>query len=634
MTERVFRCPNCGADVAFASPGAIVITCSYCSWISYRADVDLESIGEVAQPALLASHFRIGTAGSFQGKGFTVRGQIQLDHGAGPWNEWAAEDEDGEWLWIAEAQGEVLVFREVDPPESKKAEKGELQPCRRLKAFGRTWACTEIGEGRVLTVKGELPIQVRIGERTAYADLQSGSRGVATLDFTRAGPPEALVGERVAVGELALDPLTRPEHRPETVQAKRIDCASCGGGIELVDPEHALRIGCPSCGVLLEHDSEKVRAIGKAQEARGKPAIPLGAKGRLAGEELAVLGCLERRVKAVGRWWPWREYLLRNAAGQYRWLVENEGHWMLVRPVPYGAIEDGRSQVTYMDGRFKHFTSGKAEVHWVLGEFYWQVRAGDRVDARDYVHPPYALSIESNALEVQASAGGHVEPEDVADAFPGTRLPRRRGVGMVQPNPTSPRRDWAVFAVLVALVLALRVWFGVAHENRDVLAGEFGPTPADQDAEPAVAFSDPFRITAERANLRVALHVPNLDQGWVGLNGALVEVESGEVTTFATSAQRYSGVEDGESWSEGDRSGTVYLGGVGAGEYRLRLAASGWDKGVGMPYRVSVRSQVPRTLFAFLAILVLLVLPIAATIRWWSFEYGRWKDSDHPWGES
>ena len=34
-----------------------------------------------------------------------------------------------------------------------------------------------------------------------------------------------------------------------------------------------------------------------------------------------------------------------------------------------------------------------------------------------------------------------------------------------------------------------------------------------------------------------------------------------------------------------------------------------------------------------LGLILLLPLPVIASVRWWSFEYQRWKNSDHPWGE-
>lgn len=631
MSERTLRCGNCGADVTFSSPGTLVVVCPHCEWASYRTDVDLEAIGKVAQPTPIASHFQLGTCGEVDGRPFTVRGQLQLDHGAGLWNEWACEDAEGEWLWIAEAQGQLLVFHEAESPEGKSvSERGKLSPQKKVKFHGSTWYVNEVGEGEVVAAAGEHPIRIAVGERTSYVDLQSGARGVATLDFTREGPPECLLGQRVELEDLSLDPLTQPDHRPETVTARRIDCPECGAGIDLQDPEHALRVGCPACGTLLEPGSTKVRAIGKAQEAAARPALPLGARGHLGGEAVQVLGFVERRVKAEGKWWPWREYLLRTPRGAYRWLVEDNGHWVLLTPVPYATAAGG----SYEGKEFKHFTSGTAEVHYVVGEFYWQVRAGDKVKTRDYTAPPRTLSIESNPLEVSASVGRHLPVEELEEAFDADLdLPRQQGVGIATPNTTRPGVDWKLYAALVLALIALRIAFGVTHENRVVHEGTYGPTPAAQDEMSEGQFTDPFELTADRGNLRVGIEVPGLSQGWVGVYGALVNMDSGEVVTFDTSAQRYSGRSGGESWTEGNRRGAAMLGSVPPGTYRLRLASTGWGAGCGKTYEVEVRSQVPRVLWLLLALLLPLALPLFTSLRWILFEKQRWANSDHPWGE-
>jgi DNA-directed RNA polymerase subunit RPC12/RpoP len=629
VSERSLRCGNCGADVTFSSPGTVVVVCPHCNWASYRKDVDLETLGQVAQPAPIASQFQIGTAGRYRGSSFTVRGQLQLDHGAGLWNEWAAEDENGDWLWIAEAQGELLVFRETEAPAALDVSK--LHPGEWIKLQGKSWVINEVGEGLVVAAAGEHPIKIAVGERTSYVDLQSGALAVATLDTTRGETPELLIGSRAEPEQLELDPLTQPEHRPETVKSKRIDCANCGGAIELVDPEHAQRVGCPSCGTLLELDSDKSRALEAANKIAAAPAIPLGAQGELAGELVQVLGFMERRVKAEGRWWPWREYLLRTPRGAYRWLVEDSGHWLYAKPVPYATVAGG----SYEGTPFKHYTSGEAQVHWVVGEFYWQVQAGETVQSKDFSAPPRALSIESTPLEVQASLSRSIEPEELEAAFEAPlKLPPRSGVGMAQESPHRPRAEWKLYGLLAVLLIALRIFFGVTQRNEVVFAGQLGPTPADKNADPAAQFSDEFTLRADPGNLVLQLQVPGLEQGWIGLDGALVNMDSGQVTTFRASAQRYSGVSGGERWSEGNRRGTAVIGSVPAGTYRLRLAAGGWDAGVGKRYQVTARSQVPRNLWWLLCLLLPLVFPLLTSLRWWSFEANRWANSDHPWGES
>ncbi|MDA1267376.1 MAG: DUF4178 domain-containing protein [Planctomycetota bacterium] len=626
------RCGNCGADVTFSSPGTLIVVCTHCSWSSRRTDIDLRTIGKVAQPALIASQLQIGTSGRLGENAFTVRGQLQLDHGAGLWNEWAAEDDEGSWLWIAEAQGQLLVFREVEDPGLESVEdQQQLSPGKQAKFAGERWLVNEVGNGLVVAAAGEHPIAIEVGIQTSYVDLQSGERKVATLDYTRGGVPECLVGERVELEDLHLDPLTQPEHRPEQVPSRRIDCANCGGGIDLLDPEHAVRVGCPSCGTLLEPTSAGSRAIEQAKQIKDRPDLPLGARGSLRGEDVQVLGCMERRVHADGRWWPWREYLLRTPRGAYRWLVEDNGHWLHVTPIPYAAVSAG----TYRGQKFKHFTSGDAEVHWVQGEFYWQVQAGEKTKNRDYTCPPHTLSIESTPLEIQASLGVSLSQAELRAGFPehDLKLPRQSGVGLAVVNTQRPSVDWKIYVALVVLLVVLKVVLSAGAENRVVFEGTFGPTPATVSQISDGDFSDEFKLTADPGNLKVELAAPGIQQGWIGLYGSLINVDTGDVTNFDTSAQQYSGVDGGERWSEGNSKGSTTLGSVPAGTYRMRLAAEGYDAGLNHMYSVKVRSQVPTMLWFLLALVLPLPFAIIASLRWYAFEHKRWSNSDNPWGE-
>ncbi|MEM7311067.1 MAG: DUF4178 domain-containing protein [Planctomycetota bacterium] len=630
MSERQLRCGNCGADVTFTSPGALVAVCGHCGWASRRTDVDLKTIGKVSQVAVLASHFQLGTRGTFRGRGFTVRGQVQLDHGAGVWNEWAAEDDHGDWLWIAEAQGQLLVQREDSAPVGLRAENLTLGAALRLDRI--EYRVTEVGRGRIVTLKGELPRRVDPGAPTLYADLQSGERDVATVEWSQDGRATVFAGRWVDLDDLQVDPSTQPRHTPPRVKSKRLDCRMCGAGIELFDPEQTRRVGCESCGALLAPDGDVLRVVEAEKKGRAKSALPLGAEATLLGTRYRVLGCMERRVRSHGRWWPWREYALRTREGAYHWLVESDGHWLLGRPIQWTAVDQGGIGVAFERQRFKHFTSGKAEVHWVVGEFHWRVARDDAARTKDYVHGTRMVSLELDDDERHATLGEHLPRKAVAAAFPGVRLPRRKGVGAAQPNPHQAGLVWGVFGLLAIAALLVRVLTTVGHENRVVLRESFGPTPRSNGQE-QVDFTEPFELTADPGNANVQLWVPGLEQGWVGLNGALVNMESGEVVTFAASAQHYSGTSGGERWTEGNRIGEAWVGSIDAGTYRLRLASSGWDKGLGVPYQVTVRSQVPRAKYLVVVVLLLLAFPIVNTVISVLFERARWESSDHPWGE-
>ncbi|MEZ6013705.1 MAG: DUF4178 domain-containing protein [Planctomycetota bacterium] len=690
------RCTHCGADVEVASALSLVVTCGHCNTLLLRTDVEPEDLGRVALPVQLATRFQRGTEGTYNGVPFTVRGRLQLDHGAGPWNEWAAERADGEWLWIAEAQGELYVFGEAPltgeaadaargaaarfPRDLEALHESDLRAGAQLRLGTQTWLVCEVGRGTVLTCDGELPVRPPVGTQTRYVDLGRGERSVATLDLTRA-EPELLTGKRVTVDELGLDPATQPEAAATRIEAIRVRCPECDGELVIHDPAHALRVACEHCHAILAPEDGRGAAgaetppprrrkgggvqglmagAPKAGPAAGAPKgsaaagqrlfalleaqakvqprspIALGTQGTLRGESVTVIGAMQRRVRAGGTWYPWRELLLRRDDGGYWWLVESAGHWALARPIAPAAIEATAAEARLGQVTFRHFTGGKAEVHWVLGEFYWRVGSGDMSTVADYVDPKRArgVSVERTPTELACTSLEHLAGSEVSAAFDlNGALPEPVGVGMLQPNPSRPREAWNVALATLCALIMLRVVFGAMHANEVVYDQDLGPAPATTDAE-TIDLTEPFELRQARANVRIELTSPGIAQGWLGLTGALVDERTGVVTTFATEAQRYSGVSGGESWSEGRGKGTTLVGSVPSGLYRMRLAVQGYDSGLGRNYHVRVTSQVPRTLWAFLMSLPVALFALVATIRWARFEALRWRDSDHPWGES
>lgn len=641
------RCSNCGSDVPITSPGTVIVTCGHCGALCLRGDVDLQTLGEVALPAPLASRFQIGTEGVYDRRRFVVRGQIQLDHGAGLWNEWAAESDEG-WLWIAEAQGEVHVYEEVegaDVPDRDLLPKIDMSSGEfimddgaktwragdRIPLEDKRWTIREMGRGTVVTFKGELPVRMKPGTRTTYVDLVRGATNVATLDFTRAGPPEFLAGHVVDWVALQIDPSTQPEGGPESIAATTVTCLHCGGTIEVQDPDKALTLGCQHCGTILQRENhmEAYHAAEVVEKTKRTPAIPLGSHGELGGEMVTVLGYLRRGVWADGRFYPWSEYLLRTDGGGYRWLVESSGHWIYSTPVAPTRFQYRGSSMTLGSDKAKAFSAGQAVVDTVLGEFYWQVKVGESVDAKDFVHPKSGrmISMESSPTELSSSLGHHVEPEMVEAAFPSARLPKRSGVGPVQPSPFKAGSVWKACLLMLLLLTGSCVGLRVIKSPVPVLSQSFGPA-ATVPGQELVQFSDPFLVVLDGENLKITVTSSRLSQGYLEILGALVNEDTGDVTTFKTAVQRYSGRSGGESWSEGSRTATVLFGEVPKGSYRLRLSSVPYDKATGATFTVSLKSRVSRVVWYVLALLALLIYPIVVGLRAAAFETKRWSTSD------
>ena len=460
MSRRTVPCPGCGATLTFQSAASVCIVCPYCGGGSMRTDRALEAFGTVAELAPIESPLELHQSGRLGGLGYTAVGLIQLDHGAGPWNEWCLLFDDGTWGWYAEAQGQTLLTRKVEgvaaPPWSGLAPEQELE----IVGHGR-YLVAEVGEARLTSARGELPVRVVPGGTVRYADLRAADGGFATLDYGQGTALEgAYVGREVDPRELGLDPekAARVEKR---VEAKRLQCAKCGGAVRMRDPA-SLRVVCESCGTLLAPDAEGTKALGKAAVLASHPAIPLGTKGTLRGTAYEVLAYLVRSVRVDGVRYPWSEYLVRTSKGAYHWLVESSGHWVLATPVGPGKAKAGASVATYGGRTFKHFQGGQAVVDHVQGEVYWAVAVGETVKVADYVDPPFLLSVERTEKESNVSLGEHVPVEEVAAAFPSAeRLRAPVGVGPAQPNPYAATKGgfWragclmtVVLGVLMAVV--------------------------------------------------------------------------------------------------------------------------------------------------------------------------------------
>jgi len=91
----------------------------------------------------------------------------------------------------------------------------------------------------------------------------------------------------------------------------------------------------------------------------------------------------------------------------------------------------------------------------------------------------------------------------------------------------------------------------------------------------------------------------------------------------------YHGVEDGESWTEGDREHVAYLPALPEGRYTMRLEAQweNWNQSAPPAVTVRVEQGVPRMVNLLLLLVGLSLIPVLFAFRHFSFERRRWADS-------
>ena len=627
------NCPSCGAQITFAIGSSEVVVCGTCNSIVARTDRGLENHGKVAALIDTGSPLHVGAEGKYRTMPFRVSGRTQLRHQAGGvWDEWYAALADGRWAWLAEAQGRFYV--------TFKSSAGDAPPLDALQLGDRVLGdlvVAEIGEAELISAEGELPWTPNAGARYDYADLSGPKRRFATIDYSE-DTPIVFTGEEVALADLGID--TGGRAAASRAKLVTLNCTQCGGPLDLKAPDRAERIWCPYCGAGHDIAAGKLAYFQKLKPSKTKPLIPLGATGTVDDVAYVVAGFMERAV-TFDRDYFWTEYLLYNREHGYRWLVQSDDHWSFVTPLRPGDVTDaeprGTSKTVSHDGRkYKIFQSATARVTHVLGEFYWKVAVGEKVDTVDYVSPPFGISKEitlEGAQEISYSHARYLEPREVEQAFNVERLPRPSGIAPFQPYRGA--RLGIPWLIMLALLLGLAILLGATRPRRvlheafydiaSMPAGEWGADPASASAR--VFFTPPFELTG-RHNVEVRASAP-LQNNWLYLGVDLVDETEGRLKSFEMPLEYYSGVDGGERWSEGKHTRTMFLSAPKKGPHVLRVEAH-WEAGKTPPsLNIRVREGVFRGLHLILALIAISIFPFFALIRQASFESRRWQESSY-----
>ncbi len=448
--------------MSFKFGGARAQVCPYCRFVVARSDRGLEKLGKMADLLELPTPFAVGSGGWWGTRRFEVEGRAQYNRvgeASAPWQETlVAFPEDGSHLWVAHAQGRWYGTSEVKldlvPPFDA------LEPGERIELDGGhgSWVVQEIGARELLSAEGNLTGIPKPGVATRYADISASGGRFGTIDYGDGSePPVVFLGSKFDPATVRLDSGASLEE-PKAA-AKELACPSCGGILPLLS-ERAERVVCKYCGAQSDVRDGALAALGPAPRPPEEPLIPIGAEGVLRGQKLVSCGVVHRSCVVDGERYPWREYLLWGGASVgYWWLMEEDGAWSLVTPIEAGEIEDAGVSVRYRGAGYSFKQQVEASVDYVVGEFYWQVAIGERVEATELEGPGGKVSREKSDSEVVYSFCAPFDPRELA-AF-GIRPPvglamSSRGFGGGDFDPDDyrvPRASWGLGSLFGVLLL-------------------------------------------------------------------------------------------------------------------------------------------------------------------------------------
>ncbi|WP_224361128.1 DUF4178 domain-containing protein [Hyalangium versicolor] len=627
------QCPSCGAPVEFTAGSALVVVCSYCQTVVAKKGLNLEAHGKIGAIVDTDSPLRLGMEGRHERVGYKLVGHLQKDHGAGPWDEWYVEFDDGRTGWLSESEGAFHLTFEAGLEQGLKLD--DAYPGQRLRLRNRPYVVEERGHGRVVSAAGQLPSDVDPEQDSYYVDATGPKGAFVTLDFgTRTQDPEVFLGQRLKLEQLGI-PLDQMRPRVRKVSLQQARCPQCNGALELRAPDQTRRVACPYCGALLDASQGKLAFLQLLEKPEYPPLIPLGAKGQLDGVEWICIGFMVRSCTVEGTRYPWEEYLLFHKGRGFTWLMQSNGHWVFLKPIDAGDVSLVPQVAAHYEGRrYKAFQSVSTVTEAVLGEFYWEVRAGEMAQAVEYVAPPYSVNEDSTSNEVTFTHGEYLLPAAIQQAFQLKEpLPPPQGVAPSQPNPHTSASAWKWAGIWAVVLVVLSVFFNARAANELVLDTTVKLEPEAVSGQPsAMHFSEPFEIH-KRGNVRADMSAQYLSNDWLGVQGDLVNQDTGEVTSFYGELSSYSGRDDEGVWSEGERNQTEYLSAVDPGTYVLRTTAAfaaggGLQQVAGRSYRVALTSDEPRGSWFFCALVLLLVGPLLSFTRSSGFESTRWNESN------
>ena len=659
-------CPSCGTFLTITHESTVSMVCKRChAVLEYRAG-SLRQVGNAAVVVPTRASVQVGEEGSYNGTGFQITGHVQLSNEDGAtWDEFYLGFSDGQCGWLAQAQGRLILSFRAPLPEGLSLpdfEALQLNTKMELMPGLPAVSVVEKGQARIEAASGQMPYLLRPGETYPYVDFAAMNGGFASLDYST-DPPDLFVGREVTFNDLRMEARRSEPTAQRGSASGPMVCTVCGAALE-VRSNRSERVTCPQCRAVFDVTSGRPTHVGSQEEAPIRPAAPIGTKLHFGPQEYTLTGFLQKSTgDDQGNTYFWQEYLLSDDQGGYRWLVQDsDGHWSLFETITGGS--DIQPVISYRGKNYKFFQHGEARVTYLEGEFYWNAAVGQTSYTADFVSPPSMLSAEfstqdSSKGETIWTHGVYLPVGDVRRALGTSDVRRPRGVGPSQPFPH--KSILSIWLLASMAVVGLAILFANTIEAEQVktfrkdvpdqpAAGLQVPPGVPPEVELVDQVTEKVKLKGGK-NIRIRA-VANLQSTFLELNGFFDAVDNEnkqefDVLPFAIPIEYYSGTDEGERWSEGDKEKAVYLSALPEGEYTLHIQVyrqrgvkrqqAGGFGGFGLAqqdaafvadYTIYIEQGHPRFWNAFWALLALGIIPLIVWLMSLSFEKRRWANSN------
>lgn len=180
MADPKPSCPACGAQLPVQNRFTDLVVCEFCGQTSYVRDKRLEPVEKTATLTDYQSRIRVRAQGEIQGRKFTVLGRARYAYEGGSWDEWFLEFADGSPGWLAEDEGEYILFERSDVTGEAPSWES-VRPGTRASIGGVNVFVTEKWSGKVAGAEGQLSLSAPPGRGVQYLDGNAAGKAVAVI---------------------------------------------------------------------------------------------------------------------------------------------------------------------------------------------------------------------------------------------------------------------------------------------------------------------------------------------------------------------------------------------------------------------------------------------------------------------
>ncbi len=322
---------------------------------------------------------------------------------------------------------------------------------------------------------------------------------------------------------------------------------------------------CRSCSNLIDiHKNTSVKIVKKPVE---NVVLSIGQKGIINNTEYTVTGIV---VRKYGASIFWREYYLKDQSGKDAFLSESDGHWVLLHPIDGMEIKrkPGNSIVIEVGPlNFRRYETTECHIYAAAGFFEDPLDFGLST-YKEYVNGTRMISEERSGGNIQYFSGDHISRYQVKKAFAIDHLPYYTGIGIVQPFYVNAKQAVNIMSVAALLICMIQLYVVATRTNKYVFEQEIN----FEDVRGKEMVSQSFQLSGGSAPLNVQLY-SDVDNSWANVGLGLVNESNNEIIFASKDIEEYHGYEDGENWSEGDKSEDFNFCGVAPGKYHFVVSA-------------------------------------------------------------